>query len=121
MEPRLGKGIRIGDARTGYVTEFIPDYEIPNGSGIEFLHQTAAETSSPVRSGGSALRSTYGSDHDVGPDNCRINSLLLEQAYLSHERFDMLRHGNIGFQLRAGSTDSASVFRLITPAQIPLS
>ena len=31
------RGIRIGDARTGYVTEFIPDYEIPNGSGIEFL------------------------------------------------------------------------------------
>ena len=31
------RGIRIGDARTGHVTEFIPDYEIPNGSGIEFL------------------------------------------------------------------------------------
>ena len=31
------RGIRFGDARTGYVTEFIPDYEIPNGSGIEFL------------------------------------------------------------------------------------
>ena len=25
----------IADARTGYVTEFIPDCEIPNGSGIE--------------------------------------------------------------------------------------
>ncbi|MEZ5489404.1 MAG: hypothetical protein R3F50_03685 [Gammaproteobacteria bacterium] len=31
------RGIRIGDARTGWITEFIPDYEIPNGSGIEFL------------------------------------------------------------------------------------
>ena len=31
------RGIRIGDAKTGYVTEFIPDYEIVNGSGIEFL------------------------------------------------------------------------------------
>lgn len=31
------RGIRIGDARSGWVTEFIPDYEIPNGSGIEFL------------------------------------------------------------------------------------
>jgi sugar lactone lactonase YvrE len=31
------RGIRIGDANTGYVTEFIPDYEIPSGSGIEFL------------------------------------------------------------------------------------
>ena len=30
------RGIRIGDARIGYVTEFIPEYEIPNGSGIEF-------------------------------------------------------------------------------------
>ncbi len=35
------RGIRIGDARTGYVTEFIPDYEIPNGSGIEFLASDA--------------------------------------------------------------------------------
>jgi sugar lactone lactonase YvrE len=31
------RGIRIGDATTGYVTEFIPDYEVPTGSGIEFL------------------------------------------------------------------------------------
>lgn len=31
------RGIRIGDARSGWVTEFIPDYEIPSGSGIEFL------------------------------------------------------------------------------------
>jgi sugar lactone lactonase YvrE len=31
------RGIRIGDANTGWVTNFIPDYEIPNGSGIEFL------------------------------------------------------------------------------------
>ena len=35
------RGIRIGDARTGYVTEFIPDYEIPTGSGIEFLASDA--------------------------------------------------------------------------------
>lgn len=31
------RGIRIGDASTGWVTEFIPDYEVPTGSGIEFL------------------------------------------------------------------------------------
>ena len=31
------RGIRIGDAKSGYVTEFIPDYEVPTGSGIEFL------------------------------------------------------------------------------------
>jgi len=31
------RGIRIGDAATGWVTEFIPDYEVPTGSGIEFL------------------------------------------------------------------------------------
>ena len=31
------RGIRIGDARTGWVEEFIPDYEVPTGSGIEFL------------------------------------------------------------------------------------
>lgn len=36
------RGIRIGDAKSGYVTEFIPDYEIPNGSGIEFLATDAA-------------------------------------------------------------------------------
>ena len=35
------RGIRIGDAESGYVTEFIPDYEIPNGSGIEFLASDA--------------------------------------------------------------------------------
>ena len=31
------RGIRIGDASTGWITEFIPDYEVPTGSGIEFL------------------------------------------------------------------------------------
>jgi len=31
------RGIRIGDAKTGWITEFIPDYEVPTGSGIEFL------------------------------------------------------------------------------------
>jgi sugar lactone lactonase YvrE len=31
------RGIRIGDASTGWITEFIPDYELPTGSGIEFL------------------------------------------------------------------------------------
>lgn len=31
------RGIRIGDANTGWITEFIPDYEVPSGSGIEFL------------------------------------------------------------------------------------
>ena len=36
------RGIRIGDASTGYVTEFIPDYEVENGSGIEFLATDAA-------------------------------------------------------------------------------
>ena len=35
------RGIRIGDAKTGYVTEFIPDYEVPTGSGIEFLASDA--------------------------------------------------------------------------------
>lgn len=35
------RGIRIGDARSGYVTEFIPDYEVPTGSGIEFLASDA--------------------------------------------------------------------------------
>ena len=35
------RGIRIGDARSGYVTEFIPDYEVANGSGIEFLASDA--------------------------------------------------------------------------------
>lgn len=31
------RGIRIGDAATGWITDFIPDYEMPTGSGIEFL------------------------------------------------------------------------------------
>lgn len=31
------RGIRIGRADSGWVTDFIPDYEIPTGSGIEFL------------------------------------------------------------------------------------
>ena len=35
------RGIRIGDVESGYATEFIPDYEIPNGSGIEFLASDA--------------------------------------------------------------------------------
>ncbi|MEX0617979.1 MAG: hypothetical protein WDZ76_10455 [Pseudohongiellaceae bacterium] len=35
------RGIRIGDAQSGWVTEFIPDYEIPTGSGIEFLASDA--------------------------------------------------------------------------------
>ena len=35
------RGIRIGDVESGYVTEFIPDYEIPNCSGIEFLASDA--------------------------------------------------------------------------------
>ena len=35
------RGIRIGDAASGWITEFIPDYEIPNGSGIEFLASDA--------------------------------------------------------------------------------
>jgi len=36
------RGIRIGNAISGWITEFIPDYEIPNGSGIEFLATDAA-------------------------------------------------------------------------------
>ena len=35
--PGWQRGIRIGDARTGWITAFIPDYEMPTGSGIEFL------------------------------------------------------------------------------------
>jgi sugar lactone lactonase YvrE len=31
------RGIRIGDAGSGWISEFIPDYELQNGSGIEFL------------------------------------------------------------------------------------
>lgn len=35
--PGWQRGIRIGDARTGWISAFIPDYEVPSGSGIEFL------------------------------------------------------------------------------------
>jgi len=35
--PGWERGIRIGDARTGWVTEFIPDALVYEGSGIEFL------------------------------------------------------------------------------------
>ncbi|GJM12263.1 MAG: hypothetical protein DHS20C12_06660 [Pseudohongiella sp.] len=35
--PGWQRGIRLGDAKTGWITDFIPDYEIQNGSGIEFL------------------------------------------------------------------------------------
>ncbi len=35
--PGWERGIRIGDARTGWVTSFIPDGEIDAGSGVEFL------------------------------------------------------------------------------------
>ncbi len=35
--PGWERGIRIGDAKTGWITAFIPDYEVPTGSGIEFL------------------------------------------------------------------------------------
>jgi DNA-binding beta-propeller fold protein YncE len=35
--PGWQRGIRIGDAKTGWISAFIPDYEVPNGSGIEFL------------------------------------------------------------------------------------
>ncbi len=35
--PGWQRGIRIGDARSSWITDFIPDYEVPNGSGIEFL------------------------------------------------------------------------------------
>jgi len=35
--PGWQRGIRIGDAKTSWITEFIPDYEVQNGSGIEFL------------------------------------------------------------------------------------
>jgi hypothetical protein len=35
-------GISIGDARTGWITDFIPDYEMPTGSGIEFLATDSA-------------------------------------------------------------------------------
>jgi DNA-binding beta-propeller fold protein YncE len=42
------RGIRIGDASTGWVKEFIPDYEVPTGSGIEFL---AADTEGSIFAG----------------------------------------------------------------------
>lgn len=42
------RGIRIGDAETGWVTGFIPDYEIPRGSGIEFL---ATDTAGSIYAG----------------------------------------------------------------------
>ncbi len=35
--PGWQRGIRIGDAKTSWITDFIPDYEMPSGSGIEFL------------------------------------------------------------------------------------
>jgi len=35
--PGWQRGIRIGDARTSWITDFIPDFEVQNGSGIEFL------------------------------------------------------------------------------------
>ena len=35
--PGWERGIRIGDARTGWVTAFIPDPEVDQGSGVEFL------------------------------------------------------------------------------------
>ena len=35
--PGWQRGIRIGDAKTSWITDFIPDYEVQNGSGIEFL------------------------------------------------------------------------------------
>ena len=35
--PGWERGIRIGDAKTGWVTSFIPDPEMDAGSGVEFL------------------------------------------------------------------------------------
>jgi hypothetical protein len=35
--PGWERGIRIGDARTGWITAFIPDSEAPIGTGVEFL------------------------------------------------------------------------------------
>lgn len=35
--PGWERGIRIGDVKTGWVTAFIPDSEIPDGTGVEFL------------------------------------------------------------------------------------
>lgn len=36
------RGIRIGDANSGWITGFIPDFEVPDGSGIEFLATDSA-------------------------------------------------------------------------------
>lgn len=35
--PGWERGIRIGDAKTGWVTAFVPDGELDRGSGVEFL------------------------------------------------------------------------------------
>ena len=35
--PVWERGIRIGDVETGWVTSFIPDSEVPVGTGVEFL------------------------------------------------------------------------------------
>ncbi len=35
--PGWERGIRIGDVGTGWVTAFIPDSDIPEGTGVEFL------------------------------------------------------------------------------------
>jgi hypothetical protein len=35
--PGWERGIRIGDAESGWVTAFIPDSETPTGTGVEFL------------------------------------------------------------------------------------
>ena len=57
----------------------------PTAAESSFSHQTGTETSSLVRSGDSALKSTYGSDHNVGLDNSRVGSQLFEQAHLIHK------------------------------------
>ena len=102
-----GKGHQNRDARTGYVTEFIPDYEIPTAAESSFLHQTAANIFAG-QVGRQRFEKYIRSDHDVGPDNCRMNSLSLEQAYLSHERFDML-----GMGILASSCGQAPLIRLV--------
>jgi len=40
--PGWQRGIRIGDAKTSWISAFIPDYEVQNGSGIEFLATDAS-------------------------------------------------------------------------------
>jgi hypothetical protein len=40
--PGWERGIRIGDARTGWITAFIPDPEVDAGSGVEFLAADSA-------------------------------------------------------------------------------